>query len=312
MAGIILSWVYIGLIDIIPFIYLNFLTTAGFAIALGFIISFVKKKFAVTSVVGSIVVVLMALFIINIMRGQMWFAMWYSRMYWPQHWGGEYFYFDRSFLNVFLDLRYFIDAIVWIFRYPFEHNLNPAATFITDLRAFNEWGTWGLGADGTPVTGVFLWVIWVVELTIICSIPLVVAAEPVGVFLKDRGVLAKSEVLPYRFGQFSRDELYRIESGEVSVIANKPLAVTGKGHNVALLYDGSERTDYISIHKAPDISKGGISPKILNAMTHGRALTVARLTPDAIESLVKQLDEKHGTSATFVNILEGDENDTAE
>ncbi|MCL2621020.1 MAG: hypothetical protein FWD97_08835 [Defluviitaleaceae bacterium] len=169
LGGVVLSWIYIGLIDLIPFIYLNFLTALGFAIALGVIVKLVKTKFNISTVVGTVAIVILSLLIINFVRGQMWFAMWYSRMYFPDP-DGYYFYFEPSFLNVFLDLRYFLDAIVWISRYPFENGANPIMVFVNDLRSFNYWGTWGMGYG--LVTGFFLWIIWAVELAIICSMPL--------------------------------------------------------------------------------------------------------------------------------------------
>jgi|GEM_PF-2677677 len=291
-GGIILSWVYLGLIDLIPFIYLNFLTVMGFTMGMALIVSFVKRKFSITSAVGSVAVVLLALLVINVFRGQFWIALWYNR-----YWGYD--------INVFLDIGYIFETMVWLLRDTLEHGINPVAEFFSDLSVFNELGTWGLGG-GTLVTGGFLWFIWVVELIVICSMPLITAVEPVGVFLQDRGVLARSQPMPYRFAEFSKDELYRIESGETSVIVGKPLIITGNGHQVALLYDGEERTEFISIHKIPK-EQGKISPRIANAMTHGRALAVVRLTPDAIDSLIKQLDEKHGATASFVSIVDNEE-----
>ena len=269
LGGIVLSWLYLGLVDLIPFIYLNILTAIGFGLACAGIVSAVKKHMNITSAVGAVIVVLLALFVINVMRWQMFFALNFASNILGYR------------INLFLDLRVFIDAVIWIFEYPFVHGINPVSEFFADLRHINEFGTWGFQA-GSNVTGWLLGAIWTVELLIICLIPLAAAVA-------DTTDVSKVKMLPYEFEEFTQEEINRIAVGddEIYIITSKPLAFeTGqsKVHKIGIFPEESKATELIGIFKAQAGAAAG-TEKLLR--------TIA-LPPEKIHEIVDQLSKKHG------------------
>ena len=208
VLGSLLSYVYIGLVDVIPFIYANVITAAAFAAALGFIVHYVKKSTKMTSGVAAVIAVIPAIIVINYVKWQLFFGMWYFR-------------FSDVYLSPFLDLRIMLEAFWWIVEYPFINNLNPISDFFGVLQSFNDWGTWGLDG-GNAIRGIPLAIIWIVEFIIIFIPPIYVAAKPVGIFVADSNELRNPIYLMQTFQPFTDEEVERAVRGDIDVILNKP------------------------------------------------------------------------------------------
>ena len=132
--GVALAFAYSYIISYVPFIYLNFLCTAGYTAALGASVGFLMKwgKMRNTAVcVFSAMAVTLASFYVS---WAVWLAVTIS--------GNE---FSVSSLTLMQHPLVLWDVILRI----------------------NETGAWSIGRSKLPVTGVFLWVVWAAEALVI-------------------------------------------------------------------------------------------------------------------------------------------------
>lgn len=142
LVGLVLAFVYSYLISYIPFVYVNFLCTAGYVCGLGFVTGWLlrsgKMRNPVVGVFAAVVVSLICYYVC--------WAVWLSVILGR----GDY---DVS---------------------AFTLASNPSAMLGLILR-FNEYGAWSFGSSKTPVTGIFLWIVWAVEgLTVLIGPPAIV------------------------------------------------------------------------------------------------------------------------------------------
>lgn len=140
----ILSFVYAYANKYCPFIYINFLITAGFGFALGWIISFASgigkvrsPKFA--TLMGFVAALL---------------GLYLSWVVWTASILGSP---DMSFVENIMAL------------------LTSPADLWASMKYINEYGTWSL-RGGEAVSGTFLTVIWIIEALIILILPLLIAS----------------------------------------------------------------------------------------------------------------------------------------
>jgi hypothetical protein len=130
LVGVVLAFVYSYLIAYIPFVYVNFLCTTGYVCGLGFTVGWLLKSGKMRNpAVGVFVTVIVSLACYYVC-----WAVWLSAMLGR----GDY---DVS---------------------AFTLASNPAAVLRLIL-SVNEHGAWSIGHSKTPVTGIFLWVVWAVE-----------------------------------------------------------------------------------------------------------------------------------------------------
>ena len=140
LVGFVLAFVYSYLLAYIPFIYLNILCTLGYMFALGCVVGWLLKSGKMRNpVVGVFVAAMVALV--------------------------SYYFCWAVWLSAMLG-RSDVDASA------FALAIQPAVMLDLILR-INEHGAWSIGKS--PVTGVFLWVIWGVEALIVLVGPPVLA-----------------------------------------------------------------------------------------------------------------------------------------
>jgi hypothetical protein len=142
LVGLVLAFVYSYLIAYIPFIYLNILCTVGYTFALGFVIGWLLKSGKMRNPVVGV----FAAVAVSLISYYFCWAIWLSAM------------LARSDVD--------ISALALA--------THPGALLDLILRV-NEKGAWTLGRGGTPVTGVFLWVIWGAEALIVLVGPPLIA-----------------------------------------------------------------------------------------------------------------------------------------
>jgi hypothetical protein len=303
LFGFVLSWLYLGLVDVVPYIWPIILITAFFGMALAHAVRFLKKNFKITSAVGPLIMVIVGLLLINFMRWQMFFAIWYTRYTFDEF----YWWFEIAYLRPLWQIPEFLDAVAWIFAFPFDpaNNTTLLGEFVSDLIWFNEVGTWGLGQD--VWTGTMLTLVWIAELLIICVPAIIAAVTPVGVFLHNKGTWADPVYLTYEFEEFTDEELDRLARGEIEIVINKPtvsMIHKGRVSKVAICYLGSEPTEYIAVVRA----KAGKGTDDKGKLSGGhRLLRSIRLSHEKVAELQQKLSEKHGyimPPETDVNLQE--------
>lgn len=190
IVGLVLAFVYTYLIVYIPFVYINFLCTAGYVCGLGFVIGWLlrsgKMRNPVVGVFAAAVVSLICYYIC--------WAVWFSAMLGR----GDY---DVS---------------------AFTLASNPSAMLALILR-FNEHGAWSMGSGKTPVTGIFLWIVWAVEgLAVLVGPPAIVwsvlTSEPFCEYCgewceEDRGLVSLAQAEPAGLKQaFESKQFERLKS----------------------------------------------------------------------------------------------------
>ena len=130
LVGLVLAFVYSYLIAYIPFVYVNFLCTAGYVCGLGFTVGWLlrsgKMRNPAVGVIATAVVSLACYYVC--------WAVWLSAMLGR----GDY---DVS---------------------AFTLASNPSA-LVNLILSVNEHGAWSIGHSKTPVTGILLWIVWAVE-----------------------------------------------------------------------------------------------------------------------------------------------------
>jgi len=291
IAGSALAYIYLGAIDMIPYIQANFFIAIGYGAALYFIIAWLKKWLKITNDKGASIFTVLGIIFINYLKWQTFFAVWYTR-------GAG---FDISYFNV----HYVLDGLEWIILYPFEHGLNPVVVFFSDLAAFNYYGTWYL--FDRPLRGVVLGVIWVAQFAILFGPSLMSAWEPVGIMLN--GKWSRPRYQLYNFEPFADEQIERLADFlDTKVILEQPLAgknstlatdkygvtyaftgkeIIGKVSLVAQLYADDTPTDYIVI------STGAVSAKRAISGMFGKPTRPIQLGEEKIAELMDELMKLH-------------------
>ncbi|MCL2602996.1 MAG: hypothetical protein FWD90_00785 [Defluviitaleaceae bacterium] len=289
-VGFLLSYVYIGLNDVVPYIYLNGLFALFFGVGLSLIIRGMKKACKITSKIPVFIVVLVCLLIVNYLRWNMFFGMWYAR------------YLLDWDINPFLNMRDFFETFSWTLTL---NPINIVGDFISDLRFFNYWGTWGLSESGN-ITGIPLAFIWICELLVINVLPIVTALSAVGFFLHEKNAWATPVFNDYSFRPISKDALERIEIGTedlLDVLAAAQIkqgdAHTGDYHVLAVLNYGEEKTDYAALYNVNPAQEDGKTnwAQTIRNVTGGenpRFIKEFKLGPERMAGLEAELERKLG------------------
>ena len=289
-AGFLASWLYLGLIDLIPIIYLNFIIAVGFGLFLSKVIEFTKKGFKIFGNTAPLIIVIVGLVIIHFFKWQMFFGMYYWRIVEE----GTYWWFERSKLMPLVHIPEFFAALRWILGFSFDpaNQTNIFVEFINDFVWFNEVGTYSI--FDRMIIGLPLAVIWVGELIIISIFPILSASSTSNVYLSEKDTWAKPKYVAYCFEEFNDEELMRIKQGHIDVILNKPLADAGlkeRVSKIAFCYLGSDETEYIAVCRA-----GANSSDTEKKLALGKHVVkaTARLDSERINALKEGLVQKHG------------------
>ncbi|MCL2363406.1 MAG: hypothetical protein FWC71_01945 [Defluviitaleaceae bacterium] len=239
LTGSALSFVYIALNDVVPFIYLNALFALGYGLLLCGIIMWVKKVCKITNNVATGIVVFFSLIIINFIMWQWFFSLFHYR------WS------TGDWINPFLDIGTLFEQ----FRFMMADNPGRLIPyFLDDLRLFNEQGTWTIGGGDRAVTGILLALVWIVELVFINIFPMVAAFTTLGFFLHEHNEWATPRYLPYAFDEMARDDLDLVANGNSDLLpilaqAHIPGGSDAVHYQLAALNHGDTPTDYIGIYR---------------------------------------------------------------
>lgn len=191
LVASVLAFVYSYLITHSPLVYVNVLATVGYACAVGFILGWLLKSGKMRNpAVGVFVTIIVAL--------------------------AAYYFSWAVWLSVLLGRgNYDVPAFTLASR--------PSALLELILRV-NEQGAWSIGRDSkTPVTGVFLWIVWAAEASIVLIAPPVLAwgvqnSEPFCEFCgewceEDKGLVSLAQAEPAGLRQvFESKQFERLKS----------------------------------------------------------------------------------------------------
>ena len=296
IAGIVLSWLYLGLMDVVMYIIVCIFIAVAFGGVLFGLVFGLKKVLRITNNVTAVIAIILAVVVINYFKWQMYFGVWYARDR----------MFDVSFFNLPDVLRYLHFMIV----FPFENGINPVAEFFSDLMVFLQSGNWGLFESPEPVRGVFLGIVWAGEFLIIFGLAIVGAVTSVGILLPGTRQWAQPLYLVYNFQTLESFQIERLaEYKETDIIINQPLAgpnseastneqgavllaryISGAStvSNIAHLHSGDTPTDYIMVSE----TKASLV-NIFQGKKAGKSSAPIYLGLEKIEELKKALRSKH-------------------
>jgi len=240
-VGIIASFLYIAVANLVGNIYLHVILSLCLGGALFAVVFLVKRLFKITGAIGPCVAVLLGLPFIHYFKWSF------------------YIVFRYTGYNPFLDFPAFMDAT--IFDLVFYQSIFGYVSELNDV----GW-TMNLFGSDIDMNGAILWVVWVVELIIISAIPIFAAVTASGVFLHSHNKWATLRYLTFDFEEFSEEECEQIAAGNVDVVLKKPLTTPVQGTNfstiAACMVDDNQPTDYININTSSMNNKGEISRNI--------------------------------------------------
>jgi len=308
VVGTVLSYAYLGLIDSVASVYPSIIFAAAYGGLMYGLVYTAKQKLKITNSIGTVAAVVLAAVVVNYFKWQIFFGVWYVRF--------------SGFDLAFTEVRYVMDMLRVMIRFPFENDINPVVEFFNDLRLFNYHGTWSMDG-GNAVTGIPLWAIWAGELVIMFGIPLAAAVKPVGVLLNSHGKFALPQYFTYSFEPFSDEQAETLLSdyGDINTIVNQPLTSQqltlttdkngvllinknkpGKVGLVAQLYIGDTPTEYILLTNTKSRTWG------LDRLT-GKWFAPIPLGLEKIEMLRQELVKLHGPLESDPNYDENEYTD---
>jgi hypothetical protein len=302
LAGAVLSYLYVGLIDVVMHIYLNPLIMIFFGVALAFLVNALKKGLKITNNIGAAIVTVVGLVIVNYMMWNMFFGMWHMR----------YSGYD---MNPFLNIGDFFYA----FRVILLDNMNNPAVFFEDFRVFNYYGTWSY--NDNMVTGFILGALWIIEFLVINTLAVISSAVSPGFFLHEKNAWAQPVFYEaYNFRTIDKDTLDSVEQGTEELInaleaahIKHGEADTGTQMVLAVMYHDNEKTDYVGLYRVDknngEVKKGGLFNAFIDIAIAGNRLVKAfKLSPERINALEAELERRFAPPV----IVEAEEVDEAD
>ena len=135
--------------------------------------------------------------------------------------------------------------------------------------------------------GTLLSFVWMAELIFISGVAALGVFMLKEVFLPGYYTWAKFEKLPYPFAMFSDDELIRIGEGELELITERTIAEGDVFSQIALVYAGKIKTEYIVFYLAKLGKKGKVS--------YSTPSRVVKIGQEEVEKIEMSLKETHAT-----------------
>ncbi|MCL2416058.1 MAG: hypothetical protein FWD01_04505, partial [Defluviitaleaceae bacterium] len=280
---------YIAFQDWVEYIYLAGFAAVAFGAVLATIVTTLKKKFKITNNIGAFICVVISMIIIHYAKWNMFFALWYFRY--------DHIFNGVPFNSMFTDFGGYINNVVYFMR----TNLTNIGAFMNDFREFNEFGTWSTTMFNIgDVTGGLLAFIWIAELLIITKPPIWYAKKSAGIFLHELDTWAEPQILPFRFSEFTEEELERIESRhDTNIITSKPPAdlmygkytdVIGTLNKSGVFFVSNEKTEYIAVYRQKLRQFQSAEKEEKPKRKH---LATIRLSRGIIDEMIKKLEEIH-------------------
>ena len=296
LAGLILNFIYIALVDLIPFVQINLFTALGYGFILGIMIMVLRSRLKIISNIAPTIVVFVAMLIVLFFMWQTWFGMWYTRIVDD----GMYWWHDMDMLRPWqLDELFY--ALRWMMAYG-----NLFTEFISDLRFFNEHGTFSM--FDRDITGWVLGLIWFGEFVILMGIPLILAHTSPGVFIHALDAWAKPKYISLEFEAFQEHEVQAIKEAypeeALRSLSERPVntRTSGKVSKIGLLFIDGTPTDYIGVFRA-GVNATDTEKNI--AKGPHNLLALIQLGSEKREALLTLLTEKHGElNLTWDEVIE--------
>ena len=235
LFGVVASFFY----NMVGTLYFDFGAKIFFSFVFGLtlmvFINFFRKSFRIPSNRKLLHTVISALVVIHFIRWSL-HVTWLRSFDWTV--GGLHPLFD--FLS-FMDYLWFI---------VIEGRL-PGMHLVPNMSRFNYAGWVLVFYDfELHLRGVLLSSVWAIELFIISSIAVLGVYLSKDVFLHNHCAWARFEKLPYPFLEFTEADIWKIESGELEAITERTFAEGDVFSQVALVFAGKTKTEYIAVFSA--------------------------------------------------------------
>ena len=171
----------------------------------------------------------------------------------------------------------------------------PGMHLVPNMFRFNDTG-WVLEVYDFSLSlrGWLLSLLWIIELVAMSGIAVMGAFKLKEIYLPNHYNWAKFEKLPYPFERFTDEDLEKIEQGELELITERTFAEGDVFSQVALVYSGKTKTEYITFYSA-------------NLRKRGKPVygPPSRLIPIGLEEVEKIEMSLKETHATFFDKKDG-------
>ena len=127
--------------------------------------------------------------------------------------------------------------------------------------------------------------LWMIELILISGISILGVFMLKEVFLPGYYTWARFEKLPYPFAKFTDADLKRIENGELELITERTIAEGNVFSQIALVYAGKVKTEYIVFFLAELGKKGKV--------TYSPPSRIVNIGAEEVEKIEASLKETH-------------------
>lgn len=236
IISIFLGWLY-SLTNLIPIIYLNFLPTIGLGLAIALSIQTAGKLFKITTRKMRFYLTIFSLIIV-----------YYS------HWVAFIlFIVTGSIPNLMEFINYFF--------YP--------QNFFSTIAEINKIGAWSFGTMNTPVNGMILTIVWIIEALIIFFIAIrYTLIFPENPFSEKFNKWYTKLTLDYDFDSFYTEEkiIANLKEQGIELILNTEKGLAYKHSKVSIFYLKNEENQYLSIDnifiEVRNKSKRNITPML--------------------------------------------------
>ena len=168
-AGCLVSLVYLKINKINPIVYLTILLTVGFGAIIGVVANFVIKKFKIRNAGMAMLAVLIGALIFTYFK-------WATYVYWDNQ---EILHDGKEDYN--LTEEYMISELPYLGNTLGDLLTSPSELW-SQIKDINESGRWSYRASRsssvpkTPVKGIPLTIVWLVEAAILIGLPMIMAS----------------------------------------------------------------------------------------------------------------------------------------
>ena len=270
--GIVLSFFY-NLIGNLYFgVGVKVFSALVFGLVMMFFIKSVRRLFRIHSTLKLFYTVLGALAIIHFFR-------WSFHITWLRS-----FEWTVGGLHPVLNFVGFMDYLGYIVT----EGLLPGTHLVPNMFRFNDIG-WVLEVYdfSLELRGTLLSVLWTLELVVISGIAIIGVFMLKETFLPNHYTWARFERLPYPFEKITSDDLKEIEEGALELITERTFAEGNIFSQVALVYAGKVKTEYIAVFLATLGKKGKV--------TYSPPSRVIHVGLEEVEKIEMSLKETHAT-----------------
>ena len=243
-----------------------------FGLLLMLFIKSVRRLFRIHNNLKLFYTVLGALFIIHFFR-------WSFHITWLRS-----FEWTVGGLHPILDFFAFMDYF-WLI---FNESLLPGMHLVSNMLRINDLG-WVLEIYDFELVlrGSLLSLIWTAELALISGIAVLGVFMLKEIYIHNHYDFARFEKLPYPFMIFTDEDLTKIEEGELELITERTFAEGDVFSQLALVYAGKTKTEYISVFSATLGRKGKVN--------YGPASRIIPVGKEEVEKIESSLKETHAT-----------------